>query len=57
MKVYHGHIIMFLHSMDESCVFSERVEVVHYYNYDTKRKNVRQPLFQIRSHTLNQFLF
>ena len=56
MKVYHGHLIMFLNSMDEICVFSERVEVVHYYNYDTE-KNVRHPLFQIRSHTLNQFLF
>ena len=43
--------------MDEICVFSERVEVDHYYNYDTERKNVRHPLFQIRSHTLNQFLF
>ena len=57
MKVYHGHIIMILNSMDEICVFSERVEVGHYYNYDTERKNVRHPLFQIRSHTLNQFLF
>ena len=57
MKVYHGYIIMFLNSMDEICVFSERVKVVHYYNYDTERKNVWHSLFEICSHTLNQFLF
>ena len=32
MKLYHGHIMMFLNSMD-GCVFSKRVEVVHCYNY------------------------
>ena len=41
--------------MDEICVFSERIEVVHYYNYETERKNVRHPLFQIRSHTFSSY--
>ena len=50
MKVYHGHLIMFLNSMDEICVFSERVEVVHYYNYDTEKKSSASSLSDPQSH-------
>ena len=49
MKVYRGHI-MFLTSVDEICVFSERVEVVHYYNYDTDKKCSASSLSHPQSH-------